>query len=144
MRSRPLAGTLLLGLIMLGLALPVWLLTHREDRWKPTPEAENVQTSEGTLRCDLFVKAAHPYERLTVKFNQTTQVELLAGRAEVEVFLPKKEDTAVYEVSVVWPAATPETAVELELVPDGLPEQKWTIWGEGEVYEEIVMQWEDD
>lgn len=139
MTRSPLTVTLLPLVPLVALAWPLSRVTHASVDLAPPPPPENV--SGPLLIADLSVQSAHPFQSLSVTIQEATWT-FEPDEDIKEVHFPEGKEV-ILTVSIVWPDDTPETATQILLEPEGRPGRFHTIWGLGEVTEEISFTWED-
>ena len=91
--------------------------------------------ADDLVRADILLKSAHPFEQVTVN-----GVLFLKGEEEKEV---RFDPSQAFTIGVTWPAGTPESALQLEIIPDGLEIKSHTLWGSESAKEEIQFSWEE-
>ena len=96
-------------------------------------------TTAPLITADLFVRSAHPFSEVKVKIGETTWT--YASDEEVKEIHFPRDQKATLLVSIVWPEHTPETAAILTLRPHGELDRSHTLWGFGEVTEEVTFTW---
>lgn len=128
---------------MLVLGFPVWQLTYGREKWRPLEDTAQQGASEEKLRCDIYIRSAHLFDSVTLTISDSS-VQLSGEELEMEAYLPVTNELVIGQLTIVWPEGTPETALELELIPDGLPERKVTVWGSGSLEETVEFDWEGE
>lgn len=139
MTRSPLAVTLIPLVPLVALAWPLSKVTKASAYVPPPPAPE--EATGPILTADLSVQSAHPFESLSVTIREATWT-FEPDEDIKEVHFPEG-DEVVLKVSIVWPADTPETATQILLEPEGRQGRSHTIWGLGEVTEEISFTWSD-
>ena len=101
----------------------------------PPPVVQKEQTEEEAmmLRADVILRAAHPFEKVTVN-----EVTFSAGEEEKEVIFNSKEPLDVF---VQWPEGVAESALFIEVMADHQDLKSHTIWGYGSASEELNLKW---
>jgi hypothetical protein len=105
------------------------------------PEGEHVHEVPVQIR----LRFAHRPERVSLKAGETELLEALVWnetQAVAEVTLEIGHEGEEYLLEATWPEGTPETAVTVELEPDGLDMKSETRWSEvGEVSDLLTFHW---
>lgn len=143
MRGNP---PLHLALALIGfflLAIPLAKLTFARTDVRPvTPTigtpVENITTSG----CLLRVRFAHQPKGLSIIHGGKMLLETKGADAkspiEQNIRLDISRDGIELKVAAEWPEGTPDTALTIELEPDGLDTRSVTRWSRGERINEIV------
>lgn len=138
MTRSPLLSTLIPLVPLAAMAWPLHHVIHQET-FQQAPEVE--VKSGPTRRADVFIRAAHPF----------TEVKVIIGEASWS-FSPDEDYKEIYfpladsgdlllAVNATWPEGTPESAIFIEFTPDELENRSHTVWGFGEITEEVTFQW---
>jgi len=146
MTGFPLLRLLLLVMCLGGLALPLSMLTGNRP---PPPEAVVVESGDdGQVATLVTLRFAHLPE--VVRLSSLGEVlwesdQVDEGLMEVEVELGLGDPAYGVELwlEVEWGDGVPETAVGVELEPDGLETRSQVAWGEGVVDEVLRFRWEE-
>ena len=142
MRGSPPLHLVLFALAFALLAVPLGQLTFgRLDASQTERVADPLAPTPAVLR----VRFAHVPKGISVKLGAK---ELMPAKpqatasmeARVELAIPKEGIDLL--VGVTWPEGTPDTAVTVELEPDGLEAQAQTRWSTGAKLTEVfTFQW---
>ena len=123
------------------LAVPLARLTFARTN---APVNREVSVPDGT-RTQIRLRFAHVPIRASVKLEGR---ELLAanftraGNIEFQTELSIPNEGIEFQVSVVWPDGTPDTAFSMELEPDGLDAQSQTRWSGGARMNDVIaFEW---
>jgi hypothetical protein len=91
------------------------------------------------------LRFAHRPERVSLKVGETELLRALVWsetQAVAEVTLEIGQAGEEYLLEAAWPEGTPETAVTVEIEPDGLDTKSETRWSEeGEVSDMLTFHW---
>lgn len=101
----------------------------------PPPVVQKEQTKEEAmmLRADVILRAAHPFEKVTIN-----EVTFSAGEEEKEITFNSKEPLNVF---VQWPEGIAESALFIEVMADHQELKSHTLWGFGSASEALNFQW---
>jgi hypothetical protein len=141
MRSSP---PFQLALVLLGFIALAWPLIRLTSADRQISAVQVKATETKAVSALLRVSYAHEPQSLSVKLGEKTLLtEITAGgAAESTVELPLTQDGIELAVEAQWPAGTPNTALSLELEPDGLDAQSQTRWtGSGSLSEILPFIW---
>lgn len=131
-----------------AMAVPLARLTFAKE--KPVMVAAAKQAKEPKhTPTQLRIRFAHPVKGLSVKQadhevlkNTTTGVTEFTSPVEVKTDLDIPVEGIEFIVSAEWPEGTPDTALTLELEPDGLDSKSETRWSNGNQMTEVIsFQW---
>lgn len=145
MRPSPL---ILLALVCAGLglaAVPLARLTRAESV-VPMP-VEATATTASTVPARVRLRFAHAPQSVKVSCGEQVLVETSAGSEpelvrEEDVTLAVPPEGVELLLEVQWPEGTPQTAVGVEIEPDGLDTRADTRWTDtGELAEIIPLIW---
>ena len=133
----PVVSALFLLLALTAFAIPLVKVTKRDPVPKsPQPTVENPQPNN-LLRADLELFPAHPFSEVKINTGHTSHL-LTPNQPFTEIFLPRT-GTSPLKISANWPAGTPETALRVEIFPDGQDELSFTIWGQESAFSELPL-----
>ena len=139
MTRSPIVSTLIPLVPLAALGWPLASVLNQADFQAIKPE----KIAHSTLvKADLFVQSAHPFSEISVTIDEATWT-FAPDEDLKEVNFPQGSK-ADLTVSIAWPADTPETAALFTLRPEGKQDRTHTLWGLGEVTEEITFTWEDE
>lgn len=141
MRGSPPIQIFLLGLMFIVLAVP---LSHLTGTTTPVKTAEvkkvvEVKGVKGLVR----VRYAHRPVTLSVKIGEKEVIQgVEESPMEVDAPLPSTKDGVDVFVKATWPEGTPDTAVTVELEPDGLATRSETRWSSAASLDEVItFEW---
>ena len=142
MRGFPPIQIFLLVLTFVVLAVP---LSHLTGTTTPAKAAEPAKVAEETksVKALVRVRYAHRPVTLSVKIGEK---ELMGGiedsPMEVDASLPSPKDGVDVFLKATWPEGTPDTAVTLEVEPDGLATRSETRWSSAASLDEVItLEW---
>lgn len=138
MTRSPFVATLIPLIPLAALGWPLARVLNQADFQRVTPEKVGPST---LATADLFLRSAHPFSEVTVTIEEATWT-FAPGEDLKEIHYPLGAQATLL-VSVTWPDGTPETAALLTLRPEGKADRTKTLWGLGEVTEEIIFTWQD-
>lgn len=140
MRGFPPIQIFLLCLAFIVLAVPMSHLTGNTGNAKvvkaAAKEAENVKAL-------LRLRFAHKPTTLSLKLADKELITSAdASPLEVDAVLPATKEGVDVFLSATWPENTPDTALTLEIEPDGLEARSETRWSSaGSLDEVITFSW---
>ncbi|WP_395742997.1 hypothetical protein [Prosthecobacter sp.] len=141
MRGFPPIQIFLLGLMFVVLAVPLSHLTGTVSVAKADAPAKVVEVTnvKGLVR----VRYAHRPVTLSVKIGEK---ELVSGiedsPMEMDASLPSPKEGVDVFLKATWPEGTPDSAITLEVEPDGLATRSETRWSaDGKMDEVITLKW---
>ncbi len=136
MRGFPPIQIFLLCLAFIVLAVPLSHLTGN------TSNAKVIQTKAAeskSVKALLRLRFAHKPSRLSLKIANKEQITAIdATPLEIETTLNSTKDGVDAFLSATWPTGTPDTALTLELEPDGLASRSETRWSSGCSLDEVI------
>ncbi len=140
MRGFPPIQLFLLCLAFIVLAVPLSHLTGNTSNAKVIQPAVKEAPSVKAL---LRLRFAHKPATLSLKIADKELITTTdASPLEVDAVLASTQDGVDVFLSATWPDNTPETAVTLELEPDGLEARSETRWSSaGSLDEVITFSW---
>jgi len=141
MRGFPPIQIFLLVLTFVVLAVP---LSHLTGTTTPLKAAAVEKVVEGnSVKALVRLRYAHRPATLSVKIgDKEVMGGIEASPMEVDASLPSPKDGVDVFVKATWPEGTPETAVTVELEPDGLATRSETRWSaDGKMDEVITVKW---
>lgn len=140
MRGFPPIQIFLLVITFIVLAVPLSHLTGN-TQVKPAVQAETKEKK--TVKAFLRLRYAHPPTKLSVKIHDKELITAV-GESPIEIdaaLASPKEGIDVF-LSATWPDNTPDTAITLEIEPDGLDARSETRWSSaGSLDEVITFSW---
>ncbi len=140
MTSSPVLATLL---PLVSLALLGWPLAGVIRQEPAQQQATEESLEDSPIRsADLIIRSAHPFTSVKVTIGETSWT-FDPEEDLKEILFPYSADqsSVTLHIEVQWPGSTPETALLLELQPEGLENRSHTIWGEIEIAEEVTFDW---
>ena len=145
MRGFPPFHLLIFAIAFALFSVPLARLTFARPQQVQKQVAENVDVLEGTPTT-IRIRFAHAPTALSLKLGDK---ELLAPltfplkdvqEIPVQIVIPLEGFDLLLDAK--WPEGTPDTALTIELEPDGLEAQSQTRWASGAALTEILpFQW---
>ncbi|WP_395737926.1 hypothetical protein [Prosthecobacter sp.] len=137
MRGFPPIQIFLLCLMFVVLAVPLSHLTGTVSVAKAAAPAKVVE--EKSVKALVRVRYAHRPAKLSVKIGDKEQITVIEDTPlEWRTSLPSPRDGADVFVQATWPEGTPDTALTLEVEPDGLASRSETRWSSGGTMDEVI------
>lgn len=139
MRGAPPLHLVLLAVAFALFAIPLAQLTFARQETVMV-KAEAPKTASIKTEALLRIRFAHVPQSLSLKMGDRELMPSLPLISPLEI----RTDMAIpaegldLMLDVAWPAGTPETAVTIELEPDGLDIQSHTRWSSGAQLHEIL------
>ena len=140
MRGFPPIQLFLLCLAFVALAVPLSHLTGNTSHAKVVqPAVKEAQSVKALLR----LRFAHKPSTLSLKIADKELITSAdASPLELHAVLPSPQDGVDVFLSATWPENTPDTALTLEIEPDGLEARSETRWSSaGSLDEVITFSW---
>jgi hypothetical protein len=140
MRGFPPIQLFLLCLAFIALAVPLSHLTGNTHNAKVIqPAVKETQRVKALLR----LRFAHPPTTLSLTLADKELIASAeASPLELHAVLPATQDGVDVFLSATWPQNTPDTALTLEIEPDGLEARSETRWSAaGSLDEVITFSW---
>jgi len=138
MTRSPIAATLLPLIPLAALGLPLAKVLNQAAYTAP----ETSTTTLGPLiSAYLEIHSAHPFEKINVQIGEASW-QFAPGEDEKEILYERSSQLNLL-ISATWPEGTPRTAIQLELIPEATASRTHTLWGIGEVTEELTFTWEE-
>lgn len=142
MRGFPPIQIFLLVLTFVVLAVP---LSHLTGTTTPAKAAEPVKVAEETksVKALVRVRYAHRPATLSVKIGEKEVIGTIEDSPmEVDAYLPSPKDGVDVFVKATWPEGTPDSAITLEVEPDGLATRSETRWSSAASLDEVItLEW---
>ena len=145
MRGFPLVNAVVI-LLALGLVLvPLLSLTSSSPENTDLSRNEVVEPSgDQAVPVAISLRYAHRPGRVALSHLgkviwQADAAGALERGAEVSLVIPPEGIDLL--VHAVWLEGTPESALEITLEPEALPELSQVIWGRGEVEDVVTFVW---
>ena len=90
----------------------------------------------------ISLRSAHPYSSVEVTIGDSVcRIAADEDSKEILFTIPESGEVTM-KVSATWPQGTPETAILIELEPDHLLRQTFTLWGTETATREFICKWE--
>ena len=145
MTSSPLLSTLIPLVPLAAMAWPLHRIINQDPPALEAEEPEEIKAGD-PVKATLNIRSAHPFTKFTITAGEDagkTNWSFSPDETYKEIIVPLAESGELFlTASAIWPDDTPETAIFIELMPDGLETRSHTIWGAGEITEEITFQWD--
>ncbi len=138
MRGFPPIQIFLLCLAFIVLAVPLSHLTGTSTQDRPVLTAAVKDPVGQTTPARLRLRYAHPPAKLSIKIADKELITLTASPLELEVPLLNIREGVDVFVAATWSDGTPETALTLEVEPDGLASRSETRWSSGGALDEVL------
>ncbi len=140
MRGFPPIQIFLLCLAFIVLAVPMSHLTGNASNAKVVQVAAKEAKSVKAL---LRLRFAHKPATLSLKLADKELITSAdASPIELDAVLPATKEGVDVFLSATWPENTPDTALTLEIEPDGLEARSETRWSStGSLDEVITFSW---
>lgn len=138
MRGFPPIQIFLLCLAFIALAVPLMQLTGSSSVDKPVlrPAAKTEKSSTGVW---LRLRYAHPPASLSLKIGGKEVISSVgASPMEVQASLSAVRGGTDMFLTATWPEGTPDTAITLEVEPDGLDSRSETRWSSAGSLDEVL------
>ncbi|MFC5453561.1 hypothetical protein [Prosthecobacter fluviatilis] len=141
MRGFPPIQIFLLVLAFVVLAIPLSILTGTTTPVKAAELKKMVE--EKSVKGLVRVRYAHRPVTLSVKIGEKEVISSVEeSPMEVDAPLPSTKDGVDVFVKATWPEGTPDTAVTVELEPDGLATRSETRWSSAASLDEVItFEW---
>lgn len=141
MRGYPPAHLLLLMLAFGALAVPLVNLTTA----RRAVAAEKVVQASSLHKTLLRLRFAHPPKSASLELGDKELLQnavLATSPVEAQADLEIPLDGIEFILAAEWPDGTPDTALTLEIEPDGLDTKTETRWSLGSSMTEVIsFQW---
>lgn len=141
MRGFPPIQLFLLCLTFVALAVPLSHLTGNTSNAKVVKITLINGTPAGAenMRALLRLRFAHKPSTLNLKVADKELVASAdASPLELHAVLPSAQDGVDVFLSATWPENTPDTALTLEIEPDGLEARSETRWSVAASLDEVI------
>jgi len=113
--------------------------THEASSTVSTP----ADTQLERLPCLIILRSAHPVAEATLEFEgKVIEIDWFSeteGEVELEV-----TNRVTFLLDLQWPEDSPETALLVQIEPDGEKSQSQTFWAEGNLKQEIKFWLTDE
>lgn len=145
MRGFPPLHLLLFSIGFALFAIPLTRLTQsRAAASAPSPAASSSPAEALVTPAILRLRCAHLPAKISLTFNGRELLPAAAPAFAVEESLqvPIPPDGIELKLEAEWPGGTPDTAISVELEPDGHETLSQTRWStDGRLSEILVYQW---
>lgn len=145
MRGFPPVQIFLLALAFALLAIPLSHLTGNVVVRPPVVEEPGGKEPAKEINTWVRLRWAHPPTRLSLMHDgqeMLTKPDLAAGTLEFKTRLQQGRKTEEWLVEAAWPEGTPDTALTLEVQPDGRDTRQDTRWSSaGTLSDVITLSW---
>jgi len=136
MRGSPPIQIFLLVLAFIVLAIP---LSHLTGNAQARTVAKTEKKEEQAVKSILRLRYAHKPATLSLKIGDKELVNAVAeSPIEVDVTLKALKDGVDVLLAATWPENTPDTAISVEVEPDGLDSHSETRWSSGGSLDEVI------
>lgn len=137
MRGFPPIQLAVLVIAFAALAIPLSHLTGDPQTEPPAPApAKKTETAVHAL---LRLRYAHPPAQLSLKLGGKELITTIQeSPIEVDATLSDIKDGIEVLLNATWPENTPDTAITLEVEPDGLETLRETRWSSASSLDEVL------
>ena len=143
MRGSPPVQLALLLLGFFAVGVPLVQLTHGRSE-AVVPKAATSKAEEA-LPVLVRIRYSQKPSKLEVKKGSESvlpQGGLAASPVEIHAAFGNVQEELEFSVVAEWPAGTPETALTIEVEPDGLPGRSQTFWSiNGRIEDAASFTW---
>ncbi len=138
MRGFPPIQVVLLVIAFAVLAVPLTRLTGNVQA-KPAERIDIEQTGGKAVPCLLRLRYAHKPTTLNLKINGKNLISAVDNSPiEVTAIIDTPEEGVDLFLTAAWPENTPDTALTLEIEPDGLDSRSETRWSSADSLDEVI------
>jgi hypothetical protein len=141
-RGYPPIHLLILMLAFGAMAVPLVNLTTARTVTFNAPKAEQ---AAGLHKTHLALRFAHAPKTISLKMGEQEFFKdpaLKASPVETQADVAIPADGVEFVLTSEWPEGTPDTALTLEIEPDGLDTKTETRWSIGSTLTEVIsFQW---
>lgn len=140
MRGFPPIQIFLLVLAFIVLAIP---LSHLTGNAQARTAAKTEKKEDQAVKSILRLRYAHKPASLSLKIGDKTLITTAAESSmEVDATLTALKEGVDVLLAATWPENTPDTAITIEIEPDGLDSHSETRWSvAGSLDEVITFNW---
>ncbi len=136
MFGSPLIVTFIVGALFLGGGLLGFSLIEFSPKRVAAPVTEVQAEESNTIGATLIIRSAHPMASVTCALGGVPlELDLLAPN-EAEATIAVGPEVAL-KLEVTWQEGTPETAVLVQVEPDGSVATERTLWAQGSLAQEL-------
>lgn len=126
-------------IITIGFALLAMPLAHLTSA-RPATSTAAETSSPSTTPTLIRVRFAHVPQSVSLKHDGRELLPASSIEFRAELTIPP--DGIELFLTATWPAGTPDTAITVELEPDGLETQSQTRWSNGgSLAEPLLFHW---
>lgn len=146
MRGFPPLQIFILGLLFGLLAVPMVQLTGTAPKSEAAEtESTKVVAEKTTVPALLRLRYAHKPLSISLKSEDRELVskpDMSSSPIELETEITLSKDGNEFSLEATWPAGTPDTALTVEIEPDGQDPRTVTLWSSGSDLSEILtLSW---
>lgn len=146
MRGFPPLQIFLLGLAFGMLAVPLYQLTGQTQSMPGNATEAEAAPAGGSSQPDkveALIRLRYAHQPKSVSLKQGDRellkdADLAASPLEISTDLMISKDGNELTLQATWPEGTPDTALTLEIEPDGLEVRKETLWSADAALDEIL------
>ena len=146
MRGFPPLQIFLLGLAFGLLAVPLYQLTGQSQSMSgdaTTDEAAPAGSNSKPDKVETLIRLRYAHQPKSVSLKQGDRellkvADLAASPLEISADLMVSKDGNELTLQATWPMGTPDTALTLEIEPDGLDARTETRWSADAALDEIL------
>ena len=146
MRGFPPLQIFLLGLAFCLLAVPLAQLTGNVAQVKAAPVT--VKAGDVPVKVAAVIRLRYAHKPLSISLKQGGQellpkLDFTSSPAEQQTSMTISKAGNELELTATWPPGTPDTALTLEIEPDGLETRSETRWsGDSALNEILTFTWQ--
>ena len=138
MFGSPIRTTIIIGLLFLCGGLLGFSLIGTRSTKPVAEESEATGNTAELVSSSLTIRGAHSFQSISCLLGgKEIELDTLSSN-EVEAEL-QSNSTLEFTLKIDWPENTPETAVIIQVMPDGKATLERTIWAEGTLTEELTF-----
>ncbi len=141
MRGFPPLQIFLLGLAFCLLAVPLAQLTSNVAHVETAPVMAKADAAPVKVAAVIRLRYAHKPLSISLKqggLELLPKLDLTTSPAEMQTKMTISKAGNELELSATWPTGTPDTALTLEIEPDGLETRSETRWSSDSTLNEIL------
>ncbi|MEQ1749620.1 MAG: hypothetical protein ABL974_09380 [Prosthecobacter sp.] len=141
MRGFPPLQIFLLGLAFCLLAVPLSQLTGNVAQVKAAPVM--AKAGDVPVKSAAVIRLRYAHKPLSISLKQgglelLTKLDFTSSPAEEQTSMTISKAGNELELTATWPPGTPDTALTLEVEPDGLETRSETRWSDDATLNEII------
>jgi hypothetical protein len=147
MRGFPPLHLFLLGMAFCLLAVPLAQLTGNVTHAEVTTSVP-AKPGDAPVKAAAVIRVRYAHKPLTVSLKKSGQellpkLDLSASPTETRAEIDVSKGGHELEVTATWPPGTPDTALTLEIEPDGFETRSETRWSSTAALNEIItLNWQ--